>query len=125
MATDDYDDEDRPRRSRNSRDDYDDDRGGSRRDDDRDDYDDAPRRGNLKPHRGVMILIFGLLGLCCFIFPILAIVMGNSDLKEMKAGRMDRSGEGLTKAGVIIGIIMLILAVIGTIFNIATGAFNK
>ena len=72
-----------------------------------------------------MILIFGLLGLCCFIFPILAIVMGSSDLKEMKAGRMDRSGEGLTKAGVIIGIIMLVLAVAGTIFNLATGGFNK
>jgi hypothetical protein len=73
----------------------------------------------VKPHRGGMILGFGIAGLvCCIVFAILAWVMGNGDLKEMAAGTMDRSGEGMTKAGKIIGMIACILAIVGIIINI-------
>ncbi len=68
----------------------------------------------LKPHRGTMLIIFGVLGLiCCIIFGILAWVMGQGDLKEMAAGRMDPSGEGMTKAAKILGIISVVLNVLG------------
>lgn len=68
----------------------------------------------LKPHRGTMLIIFGVLGLiCCIIFGILAWVMGQGDLKEMAAGRMDPSGEGITKAAKILGIISVVLNVLG------------
>lgn len=68
----------------------------------------------LKPHRGTMLIIFGVLGLiCCIIFGILAWVMGQGDLKEMAAGRMDPSGEGVTKAAKILGIISVVLNVLG------------
>ena len=72
-----------------------------------------------KPHRGVMILVFGILSLICcpIIFGVLAIFMGQADLKEMDAGRMDASGRGLTKTGVILGIVGLILWVVGVILN--------
>ena len=51
----------------------------------------------LRPHRGGLILALGILGLvCCFICGIIAWVMGSNDLKEMAAGRMDPSGQGLT-----------------------------
>ena len=51
----------------------------------------APVGMPVKPHRGGMILAFGIVGIvCCIIFAILAWVMGNGDLKEMAAGRMDR-----------------------------------
>src|SRR5262245_43914396 len=54
----------------------------------------------MKPHRGVMILVFGILSWCvCLIFGIVAWVMGNSDLREMREGRMDPSGESMTQAG--------------------------
>ncbi len=67
----------------------------------------------MRPHRGAMILVFGILSwVVCFIFGIMAWVMGNSDLNAMAAGEMDPSGEGLTKAGKIIGMINIILAVI-------------
>jgi hypothetical protein len=67
----------------------------------------------VKAHRGVMLLIFGILGLvCCFIFGILAWVMGSSDLKAMAAGQMDPTGEGLTKAGKILGIIGCVLSLL-------------
>jgi len=70
----------------------------------------------MRPHRGVLILVFGILGLvCCMIFGIVAWVMGSSDLREMDAGRMDPSGRGLTQAGKICGIISVALAIVGAI----------
>lgn len=73
----------------------------------------------VKAHRGGMILAFGIVGLvCCIIFAILAWVMGSGDLKEMAAGRMDRTGEGMTKAGKIIGMIACILAIVGLVIQI-------
>jgi hypothetical protein len=75
--------------------------------------------GGLQPHRGTMILVFGILGLvCCVLFGIAAWVMGNKDLEAMNAGMMDRSGEGLTKAGKICGIIAVAVAVLGIVLNL-------
>lgn len=72
------------------------------------DYDRAfdPYRRDLMPHRGTTILVFGLLGvvLCPFFAPA-AWIMGNADMTEIRAGRMNPDGEGLTQAGRIIGII--------------------
>jgi len=68
----------------------------------------------LKPHRGGAILALGILGLLvCFVMGIVAWVMGNNDLREMTAGQMDRSGEQLTMAGRICGIISTVLAIVG------------
>lgn len=79
----------------------------------------------MKPHRGGMILTFGILGIvCCIIFGILAWVMGGSDMKEMAEGRMDPSGEGLTKAGKILGIVGCALAILGMVIALATGALG-
>lgn len=78
-----------------------------------------PTYHEQKPHRGVLILVLGILGLvCCFILGIVAWVMGNTDLKEMDAGRMDPTGRGLTQAGKICGIISVVLAVVGLIMGI-------
>jgi hypothetical protein len=64
----------------------------------------------LAPHRGTLILVFGILSIvCCLIFGIVAWVMANKDLSEMAAGRMDPAGEGMTKAGKICGIIGIAL----------------
>jgi hypothetical protein len=69
----------------------------------------------MKPHRGVLILILGILGLTfCGIFTAIpAWLMGSGDLKQMDAGAMDPSGRGLTQAGKIMGIIGVVLGVIG------------
>ena len=77
------------------------------------------RRPRLKPHRGGTILTFGILGLlCCIIFAIMAWVMGNADMQEIRAGRMDPSGEGSTNAGRIMGMIGCILAIVGFILGL-------
>jgi len=68
----------------------------------------------MVPHHGVMILVFGILSwLVCLIFGLVAWIMANSDLRAMQEGRMDPSGEGLTKAGKIVGMISVILTVVG------------
>ncbi|MBN2506739.1 MAG: DUF4190 domain-containing protein [Verrucomicrobia bacterium] len=73
----------------------------------------------LPPHRGVLILVFGILGLVlCFPFGIAAWVMGNGDLGEMRAGRMDRAGEGMTQAGRICGMVSVALAAIGLVVGL-------
>ncbi len=67
----------------------------------------------MAPHHGVLILVFGILSwLVCFIFGIVAWVMANSDLRAMQEGRMDPTGEGLTKAGKIVGMISVILSLV-------------
>jgi hypothetical protein len=76
-------------------------------------------RGALAPHRGGMILAFGIIGLViCVPFGIAAWVMGNNDLREIEAGRMDPSGEGLTRSGKTIGIIACCLALLGIAVNV-------
>jgi hypothetical protein len=69
----------------------------------------------IAPHRGGLILVLGLLGFLvnCPIFSLLAWVMGSRDLAEMTSGRMDRSGEGLTQAGRILGMILSVLWMLG------------
>jgi predicted Zn finger-like uncharacterized protein len=87
------------------------------RDDEDEDFDDVPRRRrDYKPHRATLILVLGIIALPLmttfglgFITAIPAWIMGNSDIKEMRAGIMDPSGESMTNAGRIIGMIVTIL----------------
>jgi predicted Zn finger-like uncharacterized protein len=115
-------DEDQPRRaSRRSREDEDDRprRRRPRYDDEEDDYDDRPRRSRryAQAHRGPLILVLGILALVLgfsFVLPAvvmgpIAWIMGNGDMREMRAGRMDPEGLGMTNAGRICGMIATIL----------------
>jgi hypothetical protein len=83
------------------------------------------RRDSL-PHRGTMILVFGILSFVLpyvvgMAFGLAAWIMGHIDLRRMKAGEMDPEGTSLTKAGWICGIIgtlfqgMLTLVMVGWI----------
>jgi hypothetical protein len=70
----------------------------------------------MKPHRGTLVLVMGILGLVvCQPVGIAAWVMGAADLKEMDAGTMDPSGRGTTQAGKICGMIASILMIIGVL----------
>ncbi len=106
--------EPRPRRRRPDYDDEDE------ADDHEDDYGERPRRRrrrDLAPHRGGAILTMGILSLLvCGPLGIAAWIMGNNDLAEIRAGRMDPSGEGSTQAGRICGMIAVILMALGLVF---------
>jgi hypothetical protein len=68
----------------------------------------------MKPHRGTLILVLGILSLVvCGPLGIAAWVMGSGDMKEMDAGTMDPAGRGTTQAGKICGIIGTILMIVG------------
>ena len=60
----------------------------------------------MKPHRGTLVLVFGILGIVsCWPLGLAAWLMGRKDLKEMDMGTMDPSGRGNTNAGRICGMI--------------------
>jgi hypothetical protein len=72
----------------------------------------------MKPHRGVLILVLGILGIVvCPFMSIASWVMGKGDLAAMDAGQMDPEGKGLTKAGYILGIVGVCLAIVGILFG--------
>ena len=100
----DEDEEDRPRRRRTR--------------DDEDDHD-RRRRRRLTPHRGGMILAFGILSL--FVLPIvfgpMAWFMGNADLQAMRSGYMDPSGESQTNTGRILGMLATIMQIVGLVIG--------
>jgi hypothetical protein len=70
-----------------------------------------------QPHRGGLILVLGVMGLvCCNLLSIVAWVMGNTDLAQIREGRMDPAGRGLTQAGMVLGIIGTVLLGLQGIF---------
>lgn len=82
-------------------------------------------RGYRVAHRGGLILTLGIFSIVCnmcLIPGIMAWVMGRADLNQIRAGVMDPDGEGLTQAGMIIGIIMtcfngvIVLLYLGIVF---------
>lgn len=68
---------------------------------------------NYEPHRGTLILVFGILGLLVnMIFGIVAWVLGAADLKAMDAGRMDPEGRSQTQIGMYLGMASVIITVV-------------
>jgi len=79
----------------------------------------------MKPHRGTLVLILGILGLIiCGPVGIAAWAMGASDLKEMDAGTMDPSGRGTTQAGKICGMVACILMILGLVIGVLVVALG-
>jgi predicted Zn finger-like uncharacterized protein len=80
----------------------------------------ANLRRDSEPHRGTMVLVFGILsivlGTTWFLslvslpMGIAAWVMGSRDLRKMRMNQMDPQGEGMTQAGWICGIIGTIIS---------------
>jgi hypothetical protein len=73
------------------------------------------RATHYQPHRGVVILVLGLMSFVvgCPVLGAIAWFMGSADLREMQAGRMDPEGMGMTQAGRIVGMIHLLLTLVG------------
>lgn len=77
-------------------------------------YEHSAQHRPPEPHRGMLVLIFGILGLFVSgIFGLLAWIFGNTDLKKMDSGRMDPSGRENTKVGRIMGIVGVGLNLLG------------
>jgi hypothetical protein len=92
------------------------------RDDRRDRYD---RPDYERPHRGGLVLAFGIISIVMpqcgigLILGILAWVWGNADLRAMEAGEMDPEGRSLTHAGKICGMVGTAFGVLMILAGIA------
>lgn len=73
----------------------------------------VPERG-----RGALILVLGIISLVMFglLTGIPAWVMGHTDLRRMREGKMENTDEGLTRAGMILGIIATIISGLFIVF---------
>ena len=70
-------------------------------------------------------MILGILGLVCcgFFTGVPALIIGNQAKQEIAASGGTQTGEGMAKAGVILGIIAIVFGIIGAIVY-ATGALS-
>jgi hypothetical protein len=70
--------------------------------------------GSVTPHRGVLILVLGILSivLCTLLGPIVW-MLGKGDLAQIDAGQMDPEGRSLTQAGMVCGIVGTALLAFG------------
>ncbi|MGV1078836.1 MAG: DUF4190 domain-containing protein, partial [Candidatus Nanopelagicales bacterium] len=67
-------------------------------------------------------LVLSIVGVCCGIGSIIGIVLGFVALNQIK--KTGQSGEGLAKAGIIVGFITLALFIILWIISIVSGNGN-
>lgn len=72
-------------------------------------------------------MILGILSLVCcgLLAGIPALILGNSAQKEIAASGGMQTGEGMAKAGVILGWISIALSILGLIFAIVTGVLTE
>ena len=78
---------------------------------------------NAAPHRGGLVLTLGLLGVLLFApVGIVAWILGSKDLAAMRQGNMDNSGEGMTLAGKVLGILATVMFIVGILVVIAAVA---
>ena len=70
----------------------------------------------------VISLVLGILGIiCCGLLAPVAWIMGSQELKAIKAGTSPASGEGMAKAGMILGIIGTVLLLFGILWIFFAG----
>lgn len=74
----------------------------------------------MKPHRGTLILVLGILGLViCGPLAIVAWVLGTGDLKQIDAGLMDPTGRICGIVGTVLFAISIIA--VGIFFFLGLG----
>lgn len=97
-------------------------------------FDRGPRRRDSEPHRGVLVLVLGIISLvctvpfCCYgLFSLAGIplgitawALGHRDIGRIKRNEMDEEGLGTTQAGWVCGIVGTIL---NTLVLLSWGAF--
>jgi hypothetical protein len=69
-----------------------------------------PAASSSKSSKAVWSLVLGILGIiCCQILAPVAWVMGNQELKAIRAGAANPANQGMAMAGMIMGIVGTIL----------------
>jgi hypothetical protein len=72
--------------------------------------------------QAIVALILGILGIvCCGVMAPIAWFIGSQEIKAIREGRSPAAGEGLAKAGMILGIIGTILLVLTVLWVFFAG----
>ncbi len=75
--------------------------------------------GFLAPHRGSLIVTMGVLAwVTCPVFSVFAWVMGASDVRDMRHGTMDSGGLQQTQAGMVLGMVNVILWMVAGVISV-------
>ena len=78
--------------------------------------------GYAQPHpRGTLVLVLGIVGIFCFgiILGPIAAIMGKNALEEIDANPGAYTNRGQVLAGMVLGIVAIVLWVVGLIIRIA------
>jgi hypothetical protein len=88
-------------------------------------------RSGLVLTLGILSLVFSFLGCACGVLELASIglglaaaIMGRSDLAQMKNGDRDPSGQGMTNAGMICGIVGCLLGLLVLLVSCLWIGFN-
>jgi uncharacterized membrane protein YjgN (DUF898 family) len=77
----------------------------------------SPGQAQSSSTQAIVSLVLGILGvICCGLLAPIAWYMGSQELKAIREGRSPAAGEGLAKAGMILGIIGSIFLVLSVIW---------
>jgi hypothetical protein len=89
------------------------------------DHGDWGRGGSHRPHRAATILWLAVVSyFVCTPLAVLALVMAIRDVREMRAGRMDPSGEALTWVGLVLAAFPTMLLA-GVIFFLVVSGLSR
>ena len=73
-------------------------------------------------NRPTIVLVLGILGIvCCGLLAPVAWFMGSAELKSIRSGSSPAAGEGLAKAGMILGIIGSVLLILSLLWIFFAG----
>ncbi len=73
----------------------------------------------LQKNRADVVLLFGILSLCfCWPLGLVAWIMGTSDLRKIKAGKMSGDKVGVLKVGMGLGLLGMLLTLAAFVFAI-------
>jgi hypothetical protein len=76
----------------------------------------------LQKSRADLVFILGILSLlCCWPLGLVTWLMGRSDLKQIHAGKLSTEGMGTLRAGMIMGIIGLVLFIVSLLSSVLVG----
>jgi hypothetical protein len=71
-------------------------------------------------------LVLGLAGwLFCGLGSVLAIILGSIALSQIRSSGGRESGQGMAKAGIILGIVFVVLTVLWIVYAVANSSSNS
>ncbi len=80
--------------------------------------------GYLQPHRSSLVMTMGVLAwVTCPLFSVFAWVLGAADVRDMRNGAMDPGGLAQTQAGMVLGMVNVIMWMLAGVISVLVVLF--